>query len=352
MGLLAEAQVADADWRKAWRLAFAQLGQEVELHPNGGAPSAIFEAAARTTRVVAAECLPLAMGLVMHLYPLCALRCVPLPWWSVANYRRHRLLRVIDSEGLILANAGSERVAGAQSPVSLTRAHEGARVTGTFDYVSLANVAHLVLFNAPLEGDASLFCIADMRADTASVGPPRFTGAMKLSDTCSLRLENHRVLNEHCVVIPNDTALGCMTQYQRSWFQLLAAEAHLARLEHLRRRWQLPHAPEDIAGFNELALLRRYAMRLLDEASNAQAIESLASVASAMKLRISWRSQAMAETLRELDATAAGELQFLKRQPTADDRILRSITSVDQPLVMDQRHFTLHGGRHTAKAAT
>lgn len=352
MSLLAEAQAPDADWRKAWRLSFARLGQDVDLHPTGPTPAALFEAAARTTRAVAAECLPLAMGLVMHLYPLCALRCIPLPWWSVANYRRHRLLRVIDREGLVLANAGSERVAGAQSPVTLTRDGDGARVTGTFDYVSLANVADLVLFNAPLDGDASLFCIAGIHADTAVVGAPRFSGAMKLSDTCALRLENHRVRNEHCVVIPNGTALGCMTQYQRSWFQLLASEAHLARLDYLRRRWQLPHAPDDVAGLNEVALLRQYSLRLLDEARNARAIESLASVTSALKLRISWRSQAMAEALSELDATAAAELQFLKRQPTADDRILRSITSVDQPLVVDQRHFGLARGGHAAKAAT
>lgn len=352
MALLAGAQAPARDWRKAWRLAFAQLRQEVDLHPIGATPAATFAAAAASVRTVSAENLPLAMGLVMHLYPLCALRFIPLPWWSAASYRRHRLLRDIDREGWILANAGSERVAGAQSPISLTRTFHGALVTGAFDYVSLANVADLVLFNAPLDGQVSLFCIASMHMDTAIIGEPRFSGATRLSDTCSLRLEKHLVRNEHCVVVPNDTTLGCMTQYQRSWFQMLAAEAHLARLDFLRKRWQLPHTPEDIAGWNEVKLLRDYALRLLDGARTAGTIESLASVTAAIKLRISWRCQAMAEPLRELDATAAAELLLLKRQPTADDRILRSISSVDQPLVVNHRHISLPGGGHATKAAT
>lgn len=352
MALLASAQAPDRDWRKAWRLAFAHLRQEVDLHPNPATPSATFDAAAASLRTVAAETLPMAMGLVMHLYPLCALRFIPLPRWSAANYRRHRLLRDIDRQGWILANAGSERVAGSQSPVSLRRTLHGALVTGAFDYVSLANVADLVLFNAPLDRQASLFCIASLHADTATVGEPRFSGAAKLSDTCSLRLEKHLVRNEHCVVVPTDTALGCMTQYQRSWFQLLASEAHLARLDFLRRRWQLPHSPEDMAGRNELKLLRDYALRLLDGAGVVGTIESLAGVTSAIKLRVSWKCKAMAELLRDLDANAAAELLLLERQPTADDRILRSIASVDQPLVVDHGHIAFPRGGHAAKAAT
>jgi alkylation response protein AidB-like acyl-CoA dehydrogenase len=358
LSLLVEARAPDADWRKAWRLAFAQLRQEVDLHPVGATPAAIFEEAARTTRAVAADCLPLAMGLVMHLYPLCALRCVPLPWWSGANYRRLRLLRTIDRNGLILANAGSERVTGRQSPVTLTRAQTGVRVDGTFDYVSLANVADLVLFNAPLPDGASLFCIAELRAGSARIGAPRFNGTMQLSDTCSLTFEKHLVPDGRFVVIPNDTSLGCMTQYQRNWFQLLAAEAHLARLEFLRKRWRLPRTAEEILGLHELALLREFSLRLLDDATQPSAIEKLASLASSIKLRVSWHCQALASALAEWDAAAAAELRCLERQPLCDDRILRGIceASVSQPLVVNQRRCPLRtglaGGRHAAKAAT
>jgi alkylation response protein AidB-like acyl-CoA dehydrogenase len=292
-------------------------------------PSAVFEGAAQTARAVAAECLPLGMGLVMHLYPLCALRCVPLPWWSAANFRRQRLLHDIDRRALILANAGSERAAGAHAPVTLTRARDGVLVDGQYDYVSLANVADLVLFSAPITdgdaGDASLFCIADLRSDRAYIGAPRFKGSMRLSDTCAVSFERQLLPPGRFAEVPNESALGCMTQYQRSWFQLLSGEAHLARIEFLRRQWNLPGCDGEVAGRNELALLRDYARRLLDEAAQASAAEKLSRVTAALKLRISWMAQSVAAAIQGADKIAAEELLFFKRQPTSDDRILRSI---------------------------
>ncbi len=321
---LAGSPVPAEDWTTTFRRVFAQLRSEVDLHPVAATPSVTFEAAARTARTVAAEFLPLGMGLVMHLYPLCALRCVPLPWWSPAHFRRQRLLRDIDGRSLILANAGSERAAGAQAPVALTRTHEGVRVRGRFDYVSLANVADLVLFSAPLEGGtASRFCIADLHPDTR-IGAPGFSGSMRLSDTCPVSFDDQLLPPGRFVVVPAGSALGCMTQYQRGWFQLLSGEAHLARMEFLRRRWRLPCADGETASHNELALLREYAKRLLDEAAHGQ-VARLARVTAAMKLRISWLAQSLAAIIQDFDPVAADELRFLKRQPTSDDRILRSI---------------------------
>lgn len=325
MRLLADTQAPEADWRRAYRLAFAQLRAEVNLHPRGATPAALFAAAAVSARAVAAECLPLGMGLVMHLYPLCALRSVPLPWWSLANLRRHRLCAQIDRAGWILANAGSERVLGAPSPVTLTREANGVRIDGTFDYVSLANTADLVLFSAPLPNGTSLFCIADLRADSVRIGAPRFTGTTRLSDTCAVTFESHPVPVGRFVLITDDTALGCMTHYQRSWFHLLAGEAHLARLEFLRQRWRLPRTPEEMASLNELTLLREYALRLLNQATTAETVLTLARVTAALKLRISWHCQSLAAALRDMDATAAAELELLRRQPTADERILRQL---------------------------
>jgi alkylation response protein AidB-like acyl-CoA dehydrogenase len=324
--LLAGTDAPEADWRRAFRLAFAQLRGEVDLHPVAATPAATFEAAACSARAVAAECLPLGIGLLMHFYPLCALRCVPLPWWSPANYRRQRLLRAIDRHSWILANAGSERAAGAHVPVTLTRGGDDLRAHGTYDYVSLANVADLVLFQAPLSrGDGNVFCIADLRADTVRIGAARFSGSMKLSDTCSVSFENHLLPADRVVAIPDGNALGCMAQYQRSWFQLLACEAHLARIEHLRERWNLPLNHEDIASHNELALMREYALGLLNAAASTGAIDSLSRVTAAMKLRVSWRCLAVAAAVEKHDAIAAGELRFLKRQPTSDERILAGI---------------------------
>lgn len=350
--LLVESAAPRDDWRKAFRLTLAQLRQDVDLHPAGGSAADVFGAAAHATRVVAAECLPLAMALVMHLYPLCALRCMPLPWWSPANLQRRRLLSAIDRRHLMLANAGSERVMGSQAPVIATLAEGGLWLDGTFDYVSLANVADLVLFAAPSADGAQVFCIAELGAPTAVIGAPKFSGTMKLSDTCPLTFKRHWLPSGSFVKIGGDQALDCVTHYQRSWFQLLAAEAHLARLEHLRRRWQLAHMPEDAAGRGELNLLRRFALRLLNEAAAPGAIDQLAEVTAAVKLRVSWKSQAMADALAGLDATSAAELRFLKRQPTSDDRILRGLESIDQPLEVHQPRFGHAGAGHAAKAAT
>ena len=288
--------------------------------------SALFETAARTARTVAEGCLPLGIGLVMHLYPLCALRCVPLPWWSAGNFRRTLLLRAIDRGSLILANAGSERAAGVHTPVTLSRARNGVRIDGTYEYMSLAHEADIVLFSAPLaDGSATLFCAADLHGDSVRIGASKFAGSMTISDTCSVTFTNHHVASHRYIEIPGDSALNCMAQYQRSWFQLLLGESYLARIEHLQQQWNLPRPAEQLASLNELAGLREYALRLLDEAAAPGAVDSLARVTAAMKLRISWHAQSIAAALRGLDDTSAAELGFLRLQPTSDDRILRSI---------------------------
>src|SRR5687768_14773593 len=94
----------DAAWRYHFRHGFRRLRAELNLHPAESTAAATFAAAAQTARSVAADCLPLGLALVMHLYPLCALRCVPLPWWSSAGIRRTLLLHAIDRRSLILAN--------------------------------------------------------------------------------------------------------------------------------------------------------------------------------------------------------------------------------------------------------
>jgi alkylation response protein AidB-like acyl-CoA dehydrogenase len=307
----------------------------VDLHPAEPTAGATLEAAARTARQVAADCLPLGIAIVMHLYPLCALRCVPLPWWSAAHLRRTLLLRTIDRRSLILANAGSERAAGAHAPVTLTRTREGVRVDGTYEYMSLAHEADIVMFSAPLTGTSNtIFCAADLQGDSVQIGAARFSGSMKLSDTCSVTFADHRVPSHRYILIPNEGALNCMAQYQRSWFQLLLGESYLARIERLQSHWGLERPTEQIASLNELARLREYALRLLDEAASPSAVESLARVTAAMKLRISWHAQAIAAALKGIDDPSAGELGFLRLQPTSDERILKSI---DIPPVLTDR---------------
>lgn len=315
----------DASWGERFRRGFAHMRGGLHLHPAESPASAAFGSAAATARTIAVESLPLSLAVVMHLYPLCALRCVPLPWWSTASRRRARLLQAVDSRSLILANAGSERAAGAQQPVTVSRVRGGVRIDGTYDYVSLAHVADIVLFSAPLAGSANaVFCTADLRAPVVRIGRSKFTGSMKLSDTCPVTFAGHFVPADRCIEVPTDSALQCMTLYQRSWFQLLLGESYLARIDHLHQKMNLPKPAMQLASLNELAHLREYALRLLDDAS-ASAIESLSRVTNAMKLRTSWLAQSTAAVVRERDPVAATELGYFRRQPTSDDRILASI---------------------------
>ena len=316
----------DAARCESFRRGFAGLRPDLNLHPAGSTAAAMFAAAAATAREVSVDCLPLGIAVVMHLYPLCALRCVPIPWWRPGGFRRSRLLQRINNRALILSNAGSERTTGAHAPVMLTRTHDGIRVDGSFDYVSLANVADLVLFSAPLAGsDRKLFCAAELRGESVRIGGGKFGGSMRLSDTCPVTFDNHRVAPDCFIGVPNDAALNCMAQYQRSWFQLLLGESYLSRIEHLRRLWGLARPVEQVASLNELAQLREYALRLLDGITAPGNMESLSRVTAAVKLRISLHAQSTAAAIRNLDETAAAELGFLRRQPTSDERILRSI---------------------------
>jgi alkylation response protein AidB-like acyl-CoA dehydrogenase len=316
----------DLTWRAGFRRAFAELRPQLDLHPRGRRAVDIFDSAAHTVRAVAAESLPLALGLTMHLYPLCVLRCVPLPWFSRGALLRSRLLREIDERGLILANAGSERAAGLQGPVSLRADGGDIVVNGTYDYVSLANVSDLVLFSAPM-GSVTVFCIADLTRRRARIGEPRFDGSMRLSDTCSVSFEDHRVPRDHYVEVPTASAVQCMTHYQRSWFQMLLCEAYLRRVEVLRERFGLVRSLESTVNLHELALLRDYALRLLGEARTPADMETLGKVTALIKLRASWCGLSMAAALRTQDPVSARELGYLQRQPTSDARILEQLVA-------------------------
>ncbi len=330
--LTAVDRAPDADtWRETFRHQFLKLREELPLHPAGDSPAETFAIAAEVSRTVAGPCLPLGLAVVMHLYPLCALRCVPLPWFSAAGRRRAHLLCQIDSRRLVLANAGSERGQGAHAPMTVTRQGDALLVDGTFDYVSLAHVADLVLFSTPAaEGRTTVFCIADMRADSVSIGESRFPGAMQLSDTCSITFRQHRVPQNRYIEVPNETALNCMSVYQRSWFHLLLAEGYSARIEHLHEQYELPRPVDQLASLNELDCLKQYAVHLLNDAQFPKSVAELGRVTAAIKLRVSWMAQATANALRGRDDAAATELGYIRLQPTSDERILRSFESMDR----------------------
>jgi len=323
--------------REAYREGFARLRSRLELHPTSGRrASVVFESAAATVRILAATCLPLGIAVAMHLYPLCVLQCIPLPLLSFARFQRAMLLRAIRKGSLILANAGGERTRGAQHSLVARQDAEGIRVDGTFEYMSLASVADVVLFKARLaDGSGTAFCAADLRGESVRTGGWRFSGSMRLSDTSSVTFAGHRVPHGRYVVVAEDDVLRCASGYQRCWFHLFLADVYLARLERLHHHWGLRRSAEETMSLNELSQLRAYALRLLDDSSSGSDVEPLKQVTSAMKLRVSLMAQSTLAALRcreertpadarQLRADAS-ELCYIQSQPTADETILRSI---------------------------
>jgi hypothetical protein len=323
--------------RDAFRQGFTRLRSRMEMYPvRGRHPSAVFESAARTTRALAAGCLPLGIAVAMHLYPLCVLQCMPLPLLSVARFQRAMLLRTIRNRSLILANAGSDRTRGADQSLLARPDPEGIRIDGTFEYMSLATVADVVLFKARLEGgDGTVLCAADLGGDSVRIGDWKFSGSMRLSDTASVTFAGHRVPHGRYVLVPDEETLHCTSDYQRCWFHLFLADTYLARLERLHQLWGLPRSDEQVMSLNELSQLRAFALRLLDDFSPGSDVQPLKRATSAMKLRVSRMAQSVMASLRDredrmpADASQlradAGELRYIKSQPTADDVILRSI---------------------------
>src|SRR4029450_10582846 len=197
-------------------------------------------------RNVPASCLPLGIALAMHLYPLCVLQCVPLPLLSFARFQRAMLLRTIRNRSLILANAGGERTGGVQHALAARQDAQGIRIDGTFEYMSLATVADLVFFKAPLaDSPGTALCAADLRVDSVRIGDSRFSGSMRLSDTSSVTFSGHRVPHGRYVLVADDEVLRCASDYQRCWFHLFLAEVYLARLG---RRHSLRCLPRCAAG--------------------------------------------------------------------------------------------------------
>jgi hypothetical protein len=213
---------------------------------------------------------------------------------------------------------------------------DGIRIDGTFEYMSLATVADVVLFRARLaESRATVLCAADLRADTVHLGDWEFSGSMRLSDTSSVTFDRHRVPHGRYVVVADDEVLHCTADYQRCWFHLFLADLYLARLERLHEVWGLRRSAEQVMSLNELSQLRAYALRLLDDFSPASDRQPLKDTTSAMKLRVSSMAQSTMTSLRDradLAPAEAGrlradatELGYIKFQPTADEIILRSI---------------------------
>jgi hypothetical protein len=299
--------------REGFAARFEHVRASMDLHPVACRPSDTFAAAASTAGSVAADCLPLAIGLVMHLYPFCAMQHVPLPWLGLAVFKRAALLKSIHQNEWIVGNAGSERAAERPPEVTATLVPDGVRLDGTFEYVSLASVADYLLFKAPLVDGGVAFCAADLSGAGVGAGPGRFTGSMSLSDTRSVHFHGHIVPRARSIITPSAGPMQWMACYQRVWFHLLLSEIHLARVERLRSAWNLSLDARMSLASREITWLRDYAVRQIDEIRLGGDVEKLASVARELKTLVSKLAAATAESTREFDPGSAAELGYIQR---------------------------------------
>lgn len=328
----------EAAQREAYRQAFERLRSQMAIYPaEATRPSAVFESAAATMQSLARHCLPLAIAVAMHLYPLCALQCFPLPVMSSARLKRSILLWMVRNRSLVLANAGSERARGADQPVTAVEASGGIRIDGTCEYMSLSSVANVVLLKAVFADGTCALCAADLRGDSVRIGEWKFSGRMRLSDTSSLTFIDHLVPHGRYIRTSVDAGMQCVSDYQRCWFHLVLAEVYLARLEQLRRMHRLPQGEPYRSHRQQVYDLRNRSLRLLDDYSSDDT-RPLMKTTSALKLSVSLLAQTTAAELRRLDACTPGEseglaadateLCHMQWQPTADAKILSSAASL------------------------
>ena len=183
--------------------------------------------------------------------------------------------------------------------------------------------------------DCSVLCAADLRADSVHIGKWKFDGSMRLSDTCSVTFTRHRVADGRYLLVPDGADLTCISDYQRCWFHLFLADIYLARLEHLHAAWRLPRTAQHLVSRNEVSPLREYSLHLLDNFALIPDIKRLTRTTSALKLHVSLMVQSTIAALRGRDCPPAAdaqrlaadvaELGYIKLQPTADEKILRSL---------------------------
>ena len=325
----------DEQLREAFEVEFRRLRPHLRMYPPSpeSKPAAVFEVLAHDAREVASECLPLAIALSMHWYPLCVLQCSALPLLSKARLQRVLLLAHIRRRALIVANTGGERSCTPTASVRALRFAKGFVLRGTHEYMSLANVADAVFLKAAIEGEEKdVLCLVNIRGAGVKIGPPRFSGSMRLSNTASIEFDDCPLSRGSYVVLPRSSEVECLTAYQRSWFHLFIAEIYTARILHLCLATGLPMPTEERIARNEIAHLRRYCLSLLDCCDTRASVDLLLRATSTLKLRVSRfakSASAMLEpTIGEQNARLRSdvmELQFISRQPTTDLKLIDSV---------------------------
>lgn len=170
------------------------------------------------------------VGAAMHLYMLTAFATMPLSDAALAE-RRAAFIDIVRRQRLLIANTGSDSCYrsdnAAQSAAVAVPVDGGYRVNGAKTFLSLADVADLVLFTAEIPGGGLSFFIAPLNCPSIRIGPPHFDAAFPLH-TCSVHFDN--------LIVPDAMTLAARGgddtnrlahAFQRALFQSLISAVYL-----------------------------------------------------------------------------------------------------------------------------
>lgn len=170
------------------------------------------------------------VGATMHVYMLTAFAKMPIADPALAE-RRAAFIDIVRRQRLLIANTGSDSCYrsnnAAQSVTVAIPVDGGYRVNGAKTFLSLAEVADLILFTAEIPSRGLSFFVAPLKCPSIHVGPPHFDTAFPLH-TYSVHFENLVVPDAMALAAKegDDTNVSAHT-FQRALFQSLIGAVYL-----------------------------------------------------------------------------------------------------------------------------
>lgn len=175
--------------------------------------------------------IPEGIAVAMHSYMLSAIATVPLNDSSLET-KRSFFLDLVKNNHYLVANTGSDsttRSNNANLSEVITKAQPvigGYTITGEKTFVSMANIADLLIFTATLPNGAHGFFVTPLKQEGIKIGKPNFSLNYELQ-THSIKLDNIFVSEEMALIEHSSTSNSVIHTYQRAWFQSLISAVYL-----------------------------------------------------------------------------------------------------------------------------
>lgn len=171
------------------------------------------------------------LGAAMHLYMLASFALAPVNDAAVQT-RREEFLRLVEGSRFLIANTGSDaqtRSANAGRSSTVVESADGVSViNGAKTFLSLAEVADLLVFTAQVRDGTLAFFVAPLRDPAIQIGAAHFDAAFPLH-THSVVFRDLRI-PDRMAFLPNSgqgDALPGLHAFQRALFQSLISAVYL-----------------------------------------------------------------------------------------------------------------------------